>query len=224
VGLLWRARTAKGRNLKNVRKTLIVAAIAGTLASVPSATANAEAMGFDPNVRPAGAAPDAPPPPAPDAPAPPPVGFDPNVPPPPAVPDALAPVDAPPGPPAPVGLDPNVPPPPPAPDAPPPPPAPVGFDPNVPPPPAPDAPPPPPVLKAYSVNWDAIAQCESGGNWGINSGNGYSGGLQFTSGTWHANGGSGSPAAASREEQIRVAENVLHSQGIHAWPVCGRRG
>jgi hypothetical protein len=80
------------------------------------------------------------------------------------------------------------------------------------------------VHKAYSVNWDAIAQCESGGNWAISTGNGYSGGLQFTMGTWHANGGSGSPAGASREEQIRVAENVLHSQGIHAWPVCGRRG
>ncbi|OBF49229.1 resuscitation-promoting factor rpfE [Mycobacterium sp. 852002-50816_SCH5313054-b] len=100
----------------------------------------------------------------------------------------------------------------------------MGFDPNVPPLPAPDAPPPPPVHKAYSVNWDAIAQCESGGNWGISTGNGFAGGLQFTSSTWHANGGSGSPAGASREEQIRVAENVLHSQGIGAWPVCGRRG
>ncbi|WP_211284620.1 transglycosylase family protein, partial [Mycobacterium alsense] len=105
---------------------------------------------------------------------------------------------------------------------PPPPPAPVGFDPNVPPPPAPDAPPPP--RKAYSVNWDAIAQCESGGNWAISTGNGFSGGLQFTPSTWRANGGSGSPANASREEQIRVAENVLHTQGIGAWPVCGRRG
>jgi resuscitation-promoting factor RpfE len=222
VGLLWRARTAKGRNVKNVRKTLIFAAIAGTLASVPSATANADPMGIDPNVPQAGVAPDVPPPPAPDAPAPAPVGFDPNVPPPAPVPDALAPVDAPPAP-APVGFDPNVPPPPPpAPDLPPPP-APVGFDPNIPMPPAPDVPPPPPV-HAYSVNWDAIAQCESGGNWSVNTGNGYSGGLQFTSGTWHANGGSGSAAGASREEQIRVAENVLHSQGIHAWPVCGRRG
>ncbi|ORB79143.1 transglycosylase family protein, partial [Mycobacterium timonense] len=106
-----------------------------------------------------------------------------------------------------------------------------GPAPDAPPPPAPDAPPapgpdvpPPPAPKAYSVNWDAIAQCESGGNWGINTGNGYAGGLQFTSSTWHANGGSGSPAGASREEQIRVAENVLHSQGIGAWPVCGRRG
>jgi hypothetical protein len=74
------------------------------------------------------------------------------------------------------------------------------------------------------VNWDAIAQCESGGNWSINTGNGFVGGLQFTPSTWHANGGSGSPASASREEQIRVAENVLRTQGIGAWPVCGRRG
>jgi len=192
--------------LKNVRKTLILAAIAGTLVSVPSATAGAD-PGFDPNVPVAGVAPDAPPASAPDAPAPAPVGFDANVSPLPPAPDALAPVDAPPAP---------------APDTPPP--ASVGFDPNVPPAPAPDAPPPPPAHKAYSVNWDAIAQCESGGNWGINTGNGFSGGLQFTPGTWHANGGSGSPAGASRDEQIRVAENVLHSQGIGAWPVCGRRG
>jgi len=74
------------------------------------------------------------------------------------------------------------------------------------------------------VNWDAVARCESGGNWAINTGNGYYGGLQFTMGTWHANGGAGSPHTASREEQIRVAENVLRTQGIGAWPVCGRRG
>jgi len=83
---------------------------------------------------------------------------------------------------------------------------------------------PAPVKRAYSVNWDAIAACESGGNWGISTGNGYAGGLQFTPSTWHSNGGSGSPNGASRDEQIRVAENVLHSQGIGAWPVCGRRG
>lgn len=94
--------------------------------------------------------------------------------------------------------------------------------------PAEDAPPPdeapPAPVRAYSVNWDAIAQCESGGNWAISTGNGYSGGLQFTAGTWHANGGGGSAAGASREEQIRVAENVLRTQGLGAWPVCGRRG
>jgi len=74
------------------------------------------------------------------------------------------------------------------------------------------------------VNWDAVAACESGGNWGIATGNGYYGGLQFTMGTWRSNGGSGSPQHASREEQIRVAENVLRTQGIKAWPVCGKRG
>jgi resuscitation-promoting factor RpfE len=77
---------------------------------------------------------------------------------------------------------------------------------------------------ADSVNWDAIAACESGGNWATSTGNGYYGGLQFSIGTWRANGGSGSPAGASREEQIRVAENVLASQGLGAWPACGRRG
>jgi hypothetical protein len=80
------------------------------------------------------------------------------------------------------------------------------------------------TANADSVNWDAVAACESGGNWAINTGNGYFGGLQFTMSTWRANGGSGSPHTASRAEQIRVAENVLHSQGIGAWPVCGRRG
>ena len=74
------------------------------------------------------------------------------------------------------------------------------------------------------VNWDAVAACESGGNWAINTGNGYYGGLQFTKGTWSANGGSGLPNQASRSEQIRVAENVLRTQGIGAWPVCGGRG
>ncbi len=74
------------------------------------------------------------------------------------------------------------------------------------------------------VNWDAIAQCESRGNWSINTGNGYYGGLQFSLPTWRANGGTGMPHQASRQEQIRVAENVLRTQGIGAWPTCGRRG
>jgi hypothetical protein len=80
------------------------------------------------------------------------------------------------------------------------------------------------TANAESVDWDAVASCESGGNWSTNTGNGFYGGLQFTMSTWHANGGSGSPQHASREEQIRVAENVLNSQGIGAWPVCGKRG
>jgi hypothetical protein len=80
-----------------------------------------------------------------------------------------------------------------------------------------------PAKAQADPNWDAIAACESGGNWSINTGNGYHGGLQFTLSTWRANGGTGMPENASREEQIRVAENVLHSQGIGAWPVCGAR-
>jgi resuscitation-promoting factor RpfE len=80
------------------------------------------------------------------------------------------------------------------------------------------------TANADSVDWDAVAACESGGNWGTATGNGYYGGLQFTMGTWQSNGGSGSPHNASREEQIRVAENVLNTQGIGAWPVCGQRG
>ncbi|MGH3779719.1 MAG: transglycosylase family protein [Pseudonocardiaceae bacterium] len=73
------------------------------------------------------------------------------------------------------------------------------------------------------VDWDAVAQCESGGNWRINTGNGFYGGLQFTLSTWHANGGAGNPANATRAQQITVAERVLTSQGIRAWPVCGKR-
>jgi nucleoid-associated protein YgaU len=79
---------------------------------------------------------------------------------------------------------------------------------------------------ADSVNWDAIAACESGGNWSINTGNGYSGGLQFSEGTWRAYGGGAyAPTAgqASRSAQIAVAEKVRAGQGIGAWPVCGKR-
>lgn len=71
--------------------------------------------------------------------------------------------------------------------------------------------------------WDRIAQCESGGDWHISTGNGYYGGLQFTLSSWRAAGGSGNPAAASREEQIRVARNLQRMQGWGAWPVCSRR-
>lgn len=76
---------------------------------------------------------------------------------------------------------------------------------------------------ADSVNWDAIAQCESGGNWSVNTGNGYYGGLQFSPATWASNGGVGNPAHAPREEQIRVAERVLTTQGLKAWPKCGAK-
>jgi hypothetical protein len=77
---------------------------------------------------------------------------------------------------------------------------------------------------ADSMNWDAVAQCESGGNWAANTGNGHYGGLQFKPATWSSNGGVGSPVSASREEQIRVAENVLATQGAKAWPKCGALG
>lgn len=74
-------------------------------------------------------------------------------------------------------------------------------------------------------NWDALAQCESGGRWNINTGNGYSGGLQFTQSTWAAHGGTqyaSSAAGATREQQIAVAQRVLASQGAGAWPACTR--
>ena len=71
--------------------------------------------------------------------------------------------------------------------------------------------------------WDRLAQCEAGGNWGINNGNGFFGGLQFTQGTWEAHGGRAyAPRAdlATREQQIAVAEKVRDSQGWGAWPAC----
>ena len=68
--------------------------------------------------------------------------------------------------------------------------------------------------------WDKLAQCESGGNWSINTGNGYYGGLQFSLSTWKAFGGSGMPHQASKAEQIRVATKVQAAQGWGAWPAC----
>jgi hypothetical protein len=77
------------------------------------------------------------------------------------------------------------------------------------------------VAYAESVNWDAVAQCESGGDWSANTGNGFYGGLQFKQSTWEENGGVGNPANASREQQIAVANRVLATQGTEAWPKCG---
>ncbi len=77
---------------------------------------------------------------------------------------------------------------------------------------------------ATDGEWDRVAGCESGGNWGINTGNGYHGGLQFSQGTWAAHGGgqfAASANQATREQQIAVAERVLATQGRGAWPVCG---
>jgi resuscitation-promoting factor RpfA len=80
---------------------------------------------------------------------------------------------------------------------------------------------------ASSVNWTAIAACESGGDWSINTGNGFYGGLQFAEQTWLGYGG-GQYAAyanlATEAEQIVVAQRVLAGQGIGAWPVCGAYG
>ncbi|MET7767926.1 transglycosylase family protein [Nocardia sp. NPDC005366] len=76
---------------------------------------------------------------------------------------------------------------------------------------------------APDSDWDRLAQCEAGGNWGINTGNGFQGGLQFSPSTWKAHGGqeyAASANQASREEQIVVAEKVLASQGWGAWPSC----
>jgi hypothetical protein len=103
-------------------------------------------------------------------------------------------------------------------------------------PPAPVAPPvrtpssgpaqaPTPAPVASGNDWDAVAQCESGGNWSINTGNGYYGGLQFSSSTWLAfGGGDYAPRAdlAAKTQQIAIAEKVLAAQGKGAWPVCGR--
>ncbi|WP_432041564.1 transglycosylase family protein [Streptomyces cadmiisoli] len=77
---------------------------------------------------------------------------------------------------------------------------------------------------ATASEWDAVAQCESGGNWSINTGNGYYGGLQFSASTWAAYGGTQYAASADRatkEQQIATAEKVLAGQGKGAWPHCG---
>lgn len=84
----------------------------------------------------------------------------------------------------------------------------------------------PAASAAPDSDWDRLAQCESGGNWHINTGNGYYGGLQFSAQTWNGFGGNEfAPLAhqASREEQIFVAERVLASQGWGAWPSCSQK-
>jgi LysM repeat protein len=68
--------------------------------------------------------------------------------------------------------------------------------------------------------WDRLAQCESGGNWQINTGNGYYGGLQFSLSSWQGVGGQGYPHQASKSEQIARAEQLLAVQGWGAWPAC----
>jgi resuscitation-promoting factor RpfA len=81
-----------------------------------------------------------------------------------------------------------------------------------------------PAHASSGVNWDAVAACESSGNWHISTGNGFYGGLQFTQSTWAAYGGKAYASRAdlaTREQQIAVAERTLGGQGIGAWPVCG---
>ena len=84
-----------------------------------------------------------------------------------------------------------------------------------------------PVSSSSGVNWNAIAACESGGNWSISTGNGFYGGLQFTQQTWLGYGGgqyASSANLATPSQQIAVANRVLAGQGIGAWPVCGAGG
>lgn len=99
------------------------------------------------------------------------------------------------------------------------------------PPPPPPLPGPGPAAAAYDCSrtegpWNCLAQCESSGRWHVNTGNGYYGGLQFWQPTWEEHGGlKYAPRAdlATKEEQIKVAEEVLRTQGWKAWPVCSKK-
>lgn len=81
------------------------------------------------------------------------------------------------------------------------------------------------VISADASNeavWDRLAQCESGGNWSVNTGNGYYGGIQFSLGTWKAMGGAGLPSESSREQQIAIAKALQARSGWGQWPACSR--
>ncbi|MGI8459806.1 MAG: transglycosylase family protein [Propionibacteriaceae bacterium] len=83
-----------------------------------------------------------------------------------------------------------------------------------------------PSADAAGNVWDRVAACESSGNWKINTGNGYYGGVQFSSSTWRAYGGrsyAGQANVATKSEQIKIAQRVLKAQGPGAWPVCSKR-
>ena len=83
-----------------------------------------------------------------------------------------------------------------------------------------------PASAAPKTVWDKVAKCESGNRWGINTGNGYYGGLQFSSSTWKGFGGrkyAGQANRATKAEQIAIARRVLHGQGPRAWPTCSRK-
>ncbi|MGH9112431.1 MAG: transglycosylase family protein [Acidimicrobiales bacterium] len=73
------------------------------------------------------------------------------------------------------------------------------------------------------ATWDALAQCEAGGNWSINTGNGYYGGLQFSLGSWQGVGGTGYPHEHSRETQIAMGQRLQASSGWGAWPACSSK-
>lgn len=91
------------------------------------------------------------------------------------------------------------------------------------------APPPPPPAPARRgdpndpATWDQLAQCESGGNWSIDTGNGYYGGLQFSLATWQDYGGTGYPHHASKATQITIGKKLQAAKGWSAWPGCARR-
>ncbi len=82
---------------------------------------------------------------------------------------------------------------------------------------------PVPEPHVHDTVWDRLAQCESNGDWHINTGNGYYGGIQFSERSWRWVGGSGYPHEHSREEQIRRAEILLERQGWVAWPACSKK-
>jgi len=97
----------------------------------------------------------------------------------------------------------------------------------VPPPPPPPAPAPQPVVSGAGYNdpnnpaaWDRLAQCEAGGNWAANTGNGYFGGIQFSVSSWRAVGGGGYPQQASRETQIAMGQRLWNQGGWEHWPAC----
>jgi hypothetical protein len=83
-----------------------------------------------------------------------------------------------------------------------------------------------PAAAAPVRTWERVAQCESGGNWHADTGNGYYGGLQFADDTWDSFGGerfAHKASRASKREQIHIAEKVLHAQGWDAWPACSSK-
>ena len=82
---------------------------------------------------------------------------------------------------------------------------------------------PPASGEPSDADFDRLAQCESGGRWNLNSGNGYYGGLQFSAGTWQSHGGTGLPSDHTRAEQITVGRTQWRESGWRAWPSCSRQ-